>query len=328
MTVLDLLTHLQLLYYSAAALWILFCYFTYQRVHGNLHKIPGPWLNSLSSLPRVLSVLSGKSHHHDVDLHMVYGPLVRIAPNSLSLSDPTEIETVYGVSSRFYKSRFFDSIEFEDEGIVPDPFTMKDKAMHNRMKRGAANAYPLNALVKLEPLVEKVVDRLMGILEEACARPGGRCDLGRYLHHFAMDAVLAITFGDDLRFMENGDDASMPKSMHDYMVYFAVVGSIPRLSRPVVHAHRIKGWPSSPNAQGPRWQQDSCQAGQLRQCFCRACHGNFHRKDGRESSRLGRELPCTMHLPTTVAAQSATKSEITHRTRSQCAYVREHHSRG
>jgi len=49
---------------------------------------------------------------------------------------------------------------------MPDPFILKDKEMHSRMKRNAANAYSLNALVQMEPYV----DRLLGLLSNCSTR--------------------------------------------------------------------------------------------------------------------------------------------------------------
>lgn len=56
-----------------------------------LHRIPGPWLRTISSIPRVVSVYKNISQDDDIALHKKYGKIVRLAPNLLSIADPAEI---------------------------------------------------------------------------------------------------------------------------------------------------------------------------------------------------------------------------------------------
>ncbi|KAF4767582.1 hypothetical protein HAV15_009338 [Penicillium sp. str.  len=115
----------------------------YNYTKGELWRIPGPWLRGVSSLPRILSVYNNNSHDEDIKLHRKYGNIVRLAPNLLSIADPTEINQLYGIGMKFYKSRFYNlSTTYDDEGLVPDtklhrqagepikmPSVLKDYAM-------------------------------------------------------------------------------------------------------------------------------------------------------------------------------------------------------
>ncbi|KAI9734029.1 MAG: hypothetical protein M1834_002686, partial [Cirrosporium novae-zelandiae] len=198
------------------------------RYQKGLHKIPGPRLRSISPLPRIWSVYKGNSHNDDLDLHKKYGKVVRIAPNTISISDTSEIDHIYGITTKFYKSRFYDPVRFyDDEGLIPDPFVLTNKEMHSRMKRNAANAYSLNALVPLEPLVDTVIERLIQVLDADYADKERACNLGQYMHFYAMDTIFAITFGKDLQFIENGDRESMLANLQSGLRYMAVAGQIP-----------------------------------------------------------------------------------------------------
>ena len=100
----------------------------YNYTKGELWRIPGPWLRGVSSLPRILSVYNNNSHDEDIKLHRKYGNIVRLAPNLLSIADPTEINQLYGIGMKFYKSRFYNlSTTYDDEGLVPDTFVLTDK---------------------------------------------------------------------------------------------------------------------------------------------------------------------------------------------------------
>lgn len=186
--------HLELLQASQLALAtpLLFLAFFLARLAANkfasnLSSVPGPFINSFTILPRLWSVYKGSSHLEDLELHKKYGKVVRLGPKTISITDPTLIEAIYGISSKFYKGGFYEPVRFYDEeGIIPDPFVLADKPMHTRMKRNAANAYALSALVQLEPLVDTVINNLFNRLDEQYVATGQTCDISLYMLFFAM----------------------------------------------------------------------------------------------------------------------------------------------
>lgn len=199
-------------------------YFVRNRQQKGLSRIPGPSINSLSTLPRMLSVYRGKHHLDELELHRRYGKIVRVAPNLVSVSDAGEINQIYGINSNFFKSPFYDlSAVHDEEGLVPDPFVIRqDKALHARMKRNAANAYSMNGLVQFEKWIDDIFDRLLVILDEN-ALSGSTCDLGFLLKMFAMDAVTRLTFGYDFAYMEKGDHHRLFPLLELFTIYMSVV---------------------------------------------------------------------------------------------------------
>ena len=77
------------------ASWI----YTYYR----LSHIPGPWYAAWSDLPRMYWVWTGNSHLKQLELHRKYGPLVRLGPDAVSVSDTTEIPNIYTFTGKFKK---------------------------------------------------------------------------------------------------------------------------------------------------------------------------------------------------------------------------------
>jgi hypothetical protein len=181
-------------------------HFVRNRYQKGLSQIPGPWLNSISTLPRMWSVYRGRHHLEDLKLHRRYGKVVRMAPNLISISDTNEINQIYGISAKFFKAPFYDlSAVHDEEGLVPDPFVIRqDKALHARMKRNAANAYSMDGLIQFEPWINDVLDRLLVILNNYASN-GTVCDFGYLLKMFAMDAVTRLTLGNDFGYIEKGD---------------------------------------------------------------------------------------------------------------------------
>ncbi|KAI1083675.1 cytochrome P450 oxidoreductase [Whalleya microplaca] len=210
-------------YWLAVGITILACWILSNRYKRGLHRVPGPWLRSVSSLPRIWSVYRGFSHDDDLLLHRKYGSIVRLAPNTLSVSDPSEINTIYGIGTKFIKSSFYSLAEaYDEEGVMPDPFVITNREYHTRMKRGAANAYSLNGLVQMEPWIDPVTSRLVQILR-AFSQTKEAVDIAELMQGYAMDAICALTFGKDFNHMDGGDHLGFYKNnkfANDYMAIF------------------------------------------------------------------------------------------------------------
>jgi len=75
------------------------------RTYARLRHVPGPFLASLSNIPRFYWVSTWKAHQVHIALHKKYGKLVRLGPNMVSVGDPAEISKIYGVGGNFIKVR-------------------------------------------------------------------------------------------------------------------------------------------------------------------------------------------------------------------------------
>lgn len=68
-----------------------------------LSHIPGPFFAKFSNIPRLLWVKSYHAHKTHVELHKLYGPIVRFGPNMVSVGDPKEIGTIYSFKQPWRK---------------------------------------------------------------------------------------------------------------------------------------------------------------------------------------------------------------------------------
>lgn len=68
-----------------------------------LRQLPGPIGARFSGLYRFSMVLTGKAPLEYRKLHQQYGPIVRVGPNHVSISDPAAIPQMYGIGSNFLK---------------------------------------------------------------------------------------------------------------------------------------------------------------------------------------------------------------------------------
>ena len=60
-----------------------------------LRNIPGPFWAKLTNIPRFYWVWTRHAHEIHIKLHELYGKLVRMGPNMVSVGDPAEIDKIY-----------------------------------------------------------------------------------------------------------------------------------------------------------------------------------------------------------------------------------------
>lgn len=70
-----------------------------------LSRFPGPAVASVTDAWKAYQVFMGDFEKNLLELHRKYGSLVRIGPNSLSVSHVTGVKTIYG-AGRVFKKRY------------------------------------------------------------------------------------------------------------------------------------------------------------------------------------------------------------------------------
>jgi len=93
------------LYYIIPSLFItLFLGFIVKRRYlSPLRRFPGPFWGSVTRWWLVRSIFRGDHEKTMRRLHAKYGPIVRITPFEVAISDPDAIKTIYGHTSGFTK---------------------------------------------------------------------------------------------------------------------------------------------------------------------------------------------------------------------------------
>lgn len=65
--------------------------------------VPGPFWARWTNLARFWWVVGGRAHEIHISLHEKHGRLVRMGPSMVSVADPAEIRTIYGITERWRK---------------------------------------------------------------------------------------------------------------------------------------------------------------------------------------------------------------------------------
>jgi hypothetical protein len=97
---------------AASLLFAPFIYhLVWNRYHGGLHRVPGPFLASISSFWKWYTVWQEDMPWRSIDLHRKHGPLVRIGPNHISASSPEALRIIHVENRGFQKARTCGLIE-------------------------------------------------------------------------------------------------------------------------------------------------------------------------------------------------------------------------
>ncbi|KAL1632679.1 hypothetical protein SLS56_003376 [Neofusicoccum ribis] len=198
-----------------------------------LRRIPGPFLAKFTDALRFFDTAGGRTELTHRLLHAKYGPVVRIGPNTVSLSDPECIKLIYSNKANFPKSDFYAVNDVTQNGQrVCTLFGTRDNAFHTKLRAPVQKYYKVSALLKLEPRVNKIIENFCSKLEEQFVRPGKPCDIAEWFLYYAWDAISDVTFSKPIKegFLNKGGDIDdLLSTAEQALDYFAAVGQIPIL---------------------------------------------------------------------------------------------------
>lgn len=186
---------------SLLLLLLLYKYFLFPIFFSPLSKIPNAHF-SASILP--LWIWSERRNSTAVRtllaLHEKHGPVVRLAPNEISVNSAEALRTVY--IGGFEKHRWYLD-PFVNYG-TPNMFTMLGHKPHSVQKRMVSNLYSkshLQSSIDLQAISDCLFfDRFLPIMHEV-DKHGGEMDVLEFMQAVSMDFTSAYLFG-----LSNGTD--------------------------------------------------------------------------------------------------------------------------
>ncbi|KIW13441.1 hypothetical protein PV08_08629 [Exophiala spinifera] len=169
-----------------------------------LRDIPGPFAASILPLDRILTTYSGHQFAKHLAYHEQYGPIVR-----------SNFYTLFHAKSPV--------------GSIPTVFSITDPQGHRDLKRPVGAAFALSALLDLETLADEctaILQRKLDGLE------GQNIDLGTWLHWYAFDVIMYITFSNSIGFLEREEDVQgIIAAIEGRLFYNSIVGQVPYMHR-------------------------------------------------------------------------------------------------
>ncbi|KAF9640790.1 putative benzoate 4-monooxygenase cytochrome p450 protein [Lasiodiplodia theobromae] len=198
-----------------------------------LRRIPGPLLAKFTDAQRFFDTAGGRAELTHRLLHAKYGPVVRIGPNTVSLSNPECIKLIYSNKANFPKSDFYAGNDvMQGNQRVCTLFGTRDNALHQKLRAPVQKYYKVSTLLKLEHRVDGVIRDFCSKLEERFLQKGKACDIAEWFLFYAWDAISDVTFSKPIKegFLNKGGDIDdLLSTAEKALDYFAAVGQIPIL---------------------------------------------------------------------------------------------------
>ncbi|GME38129.1 Benzoate 4-monooxygenase cytochrome p450 protein [Neofusicoccum parvum] len=131
----------------------------YRRLFHPLARIPGPLLPAITTLYQ--SYHNCHYYQKIAELHKIYGPVIRITPNEIHLSDPENYDKIYYMGTRFWKSPIF----YGAFAIPYSTFSTPSNEVHKH-RRGMINPmFSRKMVLDLEEVVQEKAHKLTKRME-------------------------------------------------------------------------------------------------------------------------------------------------------------------
>jgi hypothetical protein len=201
----------------------LLSYITYQRFFHPLATVPGPFLASLTRLWLLHQSRTLQRHRIEIALHEEYGPIVRISPNELCISDLNFVKTIYGANSRFLKADWYETVEPKDEDAM-NLLGERDVEKYKHQRRLIGPLFTTQAVKKRENLLDEPILAFVRKMKEEKGKP---VDLVKWMNILAIDLLTEITFSKSLDYVGRGEDERNSEDVDDFWKQIHWVGLVP-----------------------------------------------------------------------------------------------------
>ncbi|TIC99868.1 putative sterigmatocystin biosynthesis P450 monooxygenase STCB [Colletotrichum higginsianum] len=178
--------------FLVAPLAVLCSYLIFNVFFHPLRKVPGPWVAAASPLWLWYHSYIGNETTSIEQLHSVYGPVVRIAPNDIDVSDGAALAPIYSEKGGFLKAPCYSNFDFDGH---PTIFSALDPAHRAIRAKAVVSMFSPASIRKegdavLQSCVKRLVAHIKG--EASTGRPVNMLNMGRCL---ALDAVTEYLLG-------------------------------------------------------------------------------------------------------------------------------------
>lgn len=190
---------------------LLFCIYIILEpyVFSPLKRIPGPWYAVYTKWWLVWKTTKGIRAKTIHDLHLKYGPWVRISPNEVSTCDAEAIVPIYGVNSAHVKTEFY-TYQLRGE---PELFTMSDRKQHARRRRELSHLFSMSTITEYEPVIAKQVKLCMDYIAGE-GKTGRVSNLYDWWHYLSMDVICELSFGSTFNMLQEGASNAYIKDLY------------------------------------------------------------------------------------------------------------------
>lgn len=128
------------------------------------------------------------------------GPIVRITPDEVHLSDPENYEVIYQVGSKYTKyARYYDAFS-----IAYSSFTTPSNEVHRRRRAALNPFFSRKMVLELEDVVHSKANTLCGLVSRKFSA-GEPVDLHHAFRAVSVDVITDYAFGKSYDLLDSPD---------------------------------------------------------------------------------------------------------------------------
>jgi cytochrome P450 len=199
-------------------------------LYGRLCHIPGPWQSNITSLVLVFHELLYRRNEKILHWHRLYGPVVRIAPNEVSVATLQDTKEVYGSSRRWAKSTYFDQFVSHDARSI---FAAKPYEEHRAKRKLTSSFYQASTVYRLPELERHIQERSLAVFNRI--HLGQETDVYSLTDWYALDNITFLVLGPEHCTRSVDQDGPERRLLMD-LKYQQFVGPL-RVRFPLVYKH-------------------------------------------------------------------------------------------
>lgn len=137
------------------------------------------------------------------------GPIVRIAPNEVSIRDIDAMKTVYSVKETYLKPQWYKDFTIPTDNM----FNTADIGYHRKSRRMLAAGMADTSIHKLSPRVGGHVDFAVEKMKQE-NETRGAVDVYKWWLFMATDIIVEFTYGESFHMLEGGEVSHPTWSQH------------------------------------------------------------------------------------------------------------------
>ncbi|KAJ5671895.1 hypothetical protein N7507_001022 [Penicillium longicatenatum] len=194
----------------------------YYRFFHPLSAFPGPFWASVTRLWIAKQNLQETEYLTCHELSKRYGPVVRITPTLLLVSDHSKLPEVYHRNAD--KTGHYITGSF---GETESLFNMRSHKTHSVFRKHIAGPYSFTSIKRMEPLIDARIQEWSSKLDDTFVKTGDSFDFAWWAVYMAYDIISEIGFGAPFGFIEKGEDiGGLIQGFHDGLPAFGLLARL------------------------------------------------------------------------------------------------------
>jgi cytochrome P450 len=208
-----------------------------------LKDVPGPFITRFTKIPLLYQTINLNRTRYIHELHQKYGPLVRLAPDEISLNHPPSVGPVYN----YERTHFYNA--FEAYG-AKNMFSTPDRARHSGRRKLLGGEYTKAYMLRPENLT-MIYDRVGQMINNIS--DNSTVDVFYLYNYLAQDVISGFFFGNQNgSHLLQGQDTEVFHNWHIRRQTFHWFAELPNLTKFLYSsgiANLIPGWRDAAEAE-------------------------------------------------------------------------------